>query len=102
LSGSKTGGSSKKAPINGWSDPELETIMKLKATATATTTGQGTDRNPPKPNAGAIAGGIVAGVVVVALCLLGAAMLYQRRRRSGSPQGSVDSTVEGDRNFPPP
>ena len=52
------------------------------------------------PKVGAIAGSAIGGAVAVALCLLCAAMIYQRCRRRGSRQGSVDSAAGEDRPFP--
>jgi len=48
---------------------------------------------PPKPKGGAIAGGTAAGVVVVALGILGAIILRKRRqrRKSECPQDSRDT-----------
>ncbi|KAG0638828.1 hypothetical protein HOY80DRAFT_130402 [Tuber brumale] len=107
IGGDKNGGSTKKAPAKGWSDPDLETIMTLKTTAagdsigtnnsnpsntttsksnngTSSAGGSGTSSDPPKTNVGAIAGGTVAGVAGVALAFLGAMMLrrYRHRKRS--------------------
>jgi len=82
--------------------------MALKTTTGSSSTGtnsppeSGSNAGPPKTNTGAIAGGIVGGVVAVALCLLGAAMLRGRYQqilsifpRMKSPSTS-DKTPEKD------
>ncbi|RPA93037.1 hypothetical protein L873DRAFT_1847396 [Choiromyces venosus 120613-1] len=93
---SKTGGSTKKAPAKGWSDPDLASIMALKSTTsgssgpgtnnssngTGTASGSGSD--PSKPNVGAIAGGTVAGVAAVALGFLSAMLLRRHRQKKKS------------------
>ncbi|KAG0129329.1 hypothetical protein HOY82DRAFT_564430 [Tuber indicum] len=102
IGGDKNGGSTKKAPAKGWSDPDLETIMALKTTTAGgsiigtnnsnsnntgnsnNSTSSANNSNQPKTNIGAIAGGTVAGVAGVALAFLGAMMLrrYRHRKRS--------------------
>ncbi|KAG0636420.1 hypothetical protein HOY80DRAFT_1088808 [Tuber brumale] len=89
---SKNGGSTKKAPLNGWSDPDLETIMRLKTTPTPTPSPTPTPMPtpptipPPTPptNVGAIAGGTIGGIAAVLLGLLGVVILRLRRERRRS------------------
>ncbi|CUS14139.1 unnamed protein product [Tuber aestivum] len=99
IGGDKNGGSTKKGPAKGWSDPDLETIMALKTTTdegsgigtnstgnngTSPTSGPDTSSDSPKTNVGAIVGGAVAGVAGVALALLGAMMLRRHRQKKAS------------------
>ncbi|KAG0638422.1 hypothetical protein HOY80DRAFT_1078462 [Tuber brumale] len=93
IGGDKNGGSTKKAPANGWSDPDLETIMALKTEKpnppTGSPSGSSSISGSSKTNVGTIAGGTVAGVLAVLLVLLGVMMLRRRhlRRRSQLPPG---------------
>ncbi|KAG0633829.1 hypothetical protein HOY80DRAFT_1102582 [Tuber brumale] len=84
IGGDKSGRSTKKAPTKGWSDPDLEAIMKLKTTTTPTKTPSrsGSSSDPSKTNVGAIAGGTVAGIVAGVLGFLGAIMFCRRRQKS--------------------
>ncbi|KAG0138330.1 hypothetical protein HOY82DRAFT_636936 [Tuber indicum] len=83
IGGDKSGGSAKKEPANGWSDPDLKTVMTLKNAPTApnVTDGPGSSSPSSKTNIGAIIGGTIAGIVAVALGLFGARIL--RRWRQG-------------------
>ncbi|KAG0643308.1 hypothetical protein HOY80DRAFT_1094215 [Tuber brumale] len=104
IGGNKTGGSTKKAPPNGWSDPDLETVMALKSTPSPP------PRSPsitssPKPNVGAIAGGTIGGIAAVLLVLLGVVILRLRREKKRSqippnhtatPQALFGTLKEGD------
>ncbi|PWW72087.1 hypothetical protein C7212DRAFT_348383 [Tuber magnatum] len=89
IGGDKNGGSPKKGPTNGWSNPDLEIVMTLKTAATNTTHEPASSIDSSKTNVGAIAGGAVAGVAAVALSLLAAMMLHRchQRRRSQHPPG---------------
>ncbi|PWW78248.1 hypothetical protein C7212DRAFT_345077 [Tuber magnatum] len=100
IGGDKNGGSTKKGPAKGWSDPDLETIMTLKTTTagdsgagtnssgnnngTGSAGGSDTSSDSSKTNVGAIAGGAVAGVAGVALAFLGAMMLRRHRQKKRS------------------
>ncbi|KAG0636421.1 hypothetical protein HOY80DRAFT_1088815 [Tuber brumale] len=88
IGGDKNGGSTKKAPATGWSDPDLETIMRLKTGNTSTPTRLPSELRPSsdssKTNVGAIAGGTVGGVAAVLLGLLAGVLLRRRHQRKRS------------------
>ncbi|KAG0643309.1 hypothetical protein HOY80DRAFT_1094218 [Tuber brumale] len=89
IGGDKNGGSTKKAPANGWSNPDLESIMGLKIWNRGPRGSIPRFRsNKPKPNGREIAEGAVAGVAAVALGLLGwmAFLRYRQWRISQLPQ----------------
>ncbi|KAG0633828.1 hypothetical protein HOY80DRAFT_1102574 [Tuber brumale] len=97
IGGDKNGGSTKKAPAKGWNDPDLETVMTLKTITTATTSADrsGSSSGSSKTKVGAIAGGTVAGVVLAALGLLGARMLYRDRQNGKSQNPPASGTRAG-------
>ncbi|KAG0138331.1 hypothetical protein HOY82DRAFT_636937 [Tuber indicum] len=92
IGGDRSGGSAKKEPANGWSDPDLKTIMTLKP-AIRVGGGPGSGSKPSRTNVGAIAGGTVAGVAAVLFGLLGGMVLRRRhhRRRLQLPQDHKES-----------
>jgi len=72
------------------------TIPKPTGTGTSTISPTKPPGPPPKPQGGAIAGGTAAGVVVVALGILGAVMFRKRQRsKSEHPQGPAELPTEG-------
>ncbi|KAG0638423.1 hypothetical protein HOY80DRAFT_1078467 [Tuber brumale] len=102
IGGNKTGGSTKKEPAHGWTDPSLEIIMTLKTTTPRHNSPPPAPLPPtpppPEPKVGAIAGGTVAGIVTVALALVGAMMLHRRRqkRRSQLPPNRIKPSTSHD------
>ncbi|KAG0643312.1 hypothetical protein HOY80DRAFT_1094232 [Tuber brumale] len=82
IGGDESGGSPKKGPANGWSNPDLEAIMTLKTTAIGGK-GPASISGSSKTNVRAIAGGTVGGVAAVLLGLLGAIILHRRYQRRG-------------------
>ncbi|KAG0132782.1 hypothetical protein HOY82DRAFT_642259 [Tuber indicum] len=96
IGGDKNGGATKEAPANGWSDPDLKTIMRLSVSADFSW-----DRPSPSrakgwgSMIGKIAGSIAA-VVALVLIILGSTLLYrfhQRRRLQLPPKRINPSTT---------
>ncbi|KAG0638421.1 hypothetical protein HOY80DRAFT_1137557 [Tuber brumale] len=88
----KNGDSTKKAPANGWSDPDLETIMALKTEKpnppTNLPSGPGSGPDLSKTNIGAIVGGAVAE--------LSPGEVFARHRNSvGPPVAGAGALGEG-------
>ncbi|KAG0138333.1 hypothetical protein HOY82DRAFT_476357 [Tuber indicum] len=97
IGGDKNGGSTKRAPANGWSNPDLATIMALK---TRSPGGPGPrpikarpGSDPCKTNVRAIIGGTVAGVAAVVLGFLGWMMFLRRCQGSSSQLPHVNESV---------
>ncbi|KAG0636425.1 hypothetical protein HOY80DRAFT_1088840 [Tuber brumale] len=108
IGGGKSGGSNKRAPAEGWSNRDLETVMALKTTGAAgdsiaggsaggsngksLANGVGTNSDSSRTNVGVIAGVVIAGVAAAGLSLLGVMMLRRcrQRRRSQAPHVGGD------------
>ncbi|KAG0643313.1 hypothetical protein HOY80DRAFT_1094242 [Tuber brumale] len=99
IGGDKSGGSTKKGPPNGWSDPGLETVMALKTLSTGRS-GPDSISESSKTNVGAIVGGIVGGIVLLAL--LGAMMHCRRHQKEVVPGAQDPTNGSGVRVVPLP
>jgi hypothetical protein len=83
--GTPNGNATKKDPALGWTDQGLKTVFSMPRRNAASSPSPSTSSSPKNTNTAAIAGGVVGGVVGLALITFITIFLRRRYRRTHGP-----------------
>ncbi|KAF2193767.1 hypothetical protein K469DRAFT_728851 [Zopfia rhizophila CBS 207.26] len=96
VGGTRDGGATVKEPKEGWTNAELKKVFDTPRRQPGSTPAPSSTNEPEKKsmNAGAIAGGVVGGVIVLAVLAGGSFVLWRRRRaKANAPSELPDDQV---------
>jgi hypothetical protein len=83
-----------KSPVGGWAQGLEEVFAQpLIGNSTSTVPSSAPVTPPSHDNTGAIVGGVIGGLALVALCLIG--VLLYRRKRSSRHRAGLDPAAQG-------